>query len=68
MKVLFEEQSITINEPIDTIETLCKFLKIDKENGLAVSINDTIIPRLKWSSVILAIEDRITIIKATQGG
>jgi sulfur carrier protein len=68
MKVLFEEKCVTLDEPIGTIETLCKSLNIDKENGIAISINDMVIPRTKWNLVSLTSEDAVTIIKATQGG
>jgi sulfur carrier protein len=68
MTIYFDERNITIEEEIDTIEFLCKYLKIDKESGIAVSINDLIIPRWKWNMVKIDQADKITIIKATQGG
>lgn len=68
MTILFDERTITIQEEIDNIESLCKHLKIDKENGIAISINELIIPRAKWNSVKIEPADTITIIKATQGG
>lgn len=68
MTILFEERNITIEEEIDNIESLCKHLKIDKENGIAISINELIIPRMKWNIVKINPADKITIIKATQGG
>jgi sulfur carrier protein len=68
MTILFDETNIEIDEEIENIEFLCKHLKIDKESGIAVSINDLIIPRWKWNSFRINRADKITIIKATQGG
>lgn len=68
MTILFDEKNINVEEEIDNIEFLCKYLKIDKESGIAVSINDLIIPRWKWNMVKIDQTDKITIIKATQGG
>lgn len=36
--------------------------------GIAVAINGTVIPRKSWNTHTLQSEDKITIIKATQGG
>ncbi len=36
--------------------------------GLAVAVNNTVIPRTNWSSFQLNENDTITIIHATQGG
>jgi sulfur carrier protein len=68
MTVLFGEKDIKIDGVIDNIEFLCRHLKIDKESGIAISINDLIIPRVKWNDIKIDPDDRITIIKATQGG
>jgi sulfur carrier protein len=68
MTISFDERNIKIEEDIDNIEYLCKYLKIDKESGIAVSINDLIIPRWKWNTIKIDQADKITIIKATQGG
>jgi sulfur carrier protein len=68
MTIQFEERNIYIDVAIDTIESLCRNLKIDKESGIAVSINDVIIPRTKWNLAVIEPADKIIIIKATQGG
>lgn len=41
--------------------------KIDT-HGIAVAVGQRIIPRDKWSQTKLCDQDRITIIRATQGG
>ena len=39
-----------------------------KQNGIALAINDTIIPKSNWNSHIIQETDNILIITATQGG
>ncbi len=68
MTILFEEKNMEIDETIGTIESLCAFLKIDKESGMAISVNGLIIPRLKWNDIKLGSGDKIILIKASQGG
>jgi sulfur carrier protein len=41
---------------------------IHAAKGIAVAVNNIIIPKAKWSTSILLENDKITIIKATQGG
>lgn len=39
-----------------------------KQNGIAVAINNTVIPKSNWNSHIIRETDDILIISATQGG
>lgn len=39
-----------------------------KTQGIAVAINEQVIPQPQWPSVLLQPTDQILIIKATQGG
>ncbi|HTG64845.1 MAG TPA: sulfur carrier protein ThiS [Flavobacterium sp.] len=39
-----------------------------KQNGIAVAINSTVVPRSNWNSHHLSETDDILIISATQGG
>ena len=36
--------------------------------GLAVAVNDTVVPRAEWASHAVRPHDRILLIRATQGG
>lgn len=40
----------------------------DKQNGIAVAINNTVIPKSDWNTHPLTENDEILIISATQGG
>lgn len=39
-----------------------------KQNGIAIAINNSVIPKLNWNSYLLSETDEILIISATQGG
>jgi len=39
-----------------------------KQNGIAVAINNTVVPKLKWDEFFVQETDEILIISATQGG
>ena len=43
-------------------------LGLDTRNGVAVAVNNHVIPKLNWDVVVLQPDDKITVIKATQGG
>jgi sulfur carrier protein len=51
-----------------TLHTLMNEILGDRQKGVAVAVNDTVIAREQWSSVVLQPKDNILIIKATQGG
>ena len=36
--------------------------------GVAVAVNNTVVQKIKWNDFILNEGDKITVIKATQGG
>ena len=41
---------------------------IIEPRGLAVAVNDAVVPRAEWPTHAVQPHDRITIIRATQGG
>ena len=41
---------------------------IAEPRGLAVAVNDAVVPRADWATHAVQPHDRITIIRATQGG
>ena len=56
--------------PLDNL-TVQKLLDLEipeKQNGIAVAINTTVIPKTNWNSHFLSPTDDIIIISATQGG
>ena len=41
---------------------------IVQPHGIAVAVNDAVVPRAEWLTRAVQPQDRITIIRATQGG
>ncbi len=39
-----------------------------RDSGMAVALNETVVPRSQWSTTTLAAHDRIEILTAAQGG
>lgn len=40
----------------------------EKQKGIAVALNNSVIPKINWQVQILKQNDEVLIIKATQGG
>jgi sulfur carrier protein len=51
-----------------TVQALLDLEIPQKQNGIAVAINNTVIPKSAWDSHLLNETDDILIISATQGG
>lgn len=60
-----EAKSITENT---RLLTLLEQLDRAKQTGIAVALNQQVIPRQQWAETTLKTEDKVTIITATQGG
>lgn len=65
---------ITINNNTHTfeentsLEAAVLTLQLNDSRGIALALNDEIIPRSQWQSTILADADKIIIIGAVAGG
>ena len=51
-----------------TIAAALTHLDLTSSRGLAVAVNDTVVPRAEWDAHPLQPNDRLTLIRATQGG
>lgn len=51
-----------------SVEEILKALSIHSFNGVAVAVNESIVPKGEWKKYSLKENDKILIIKATQGG
>jgi sulfur carrier protein len=51
-----------------TVQALLDLEIPEKQNGIALAINNTVIPKSDWNSHIIKQTDDILIISATQGG
>jgi sulfur carrier protein len=51
-----------------TVSGLARELGLRDQKGVAVALNGSVVPRIDWSVRKLGAEDRLLIIRATQGG
>lgn len=54
--------------PTPTLADTLLELQLAGQRGIAVAVNDAVVPRAEWPRHALHAQDRITIIRATQGG
>lgn len=50
------------------ISELVQTLNMASTNGIAFAVNEKVIPKAEWEKIELKENDKILIIKATQGG
>lgn len=60
------KEKITFQKQPSITEVLSQFNVSDK--GIAIAINEQIVPKENWSRILLNTQDQLLIIKATQGG
>lgn len=50
------------------ISSLLRNLQFFETSGIAVAVNDEVVPKNAWDMRMLLPDDKVTIIRATQGG
>lgn len=68
MVLIINYQLTNFAFPINNLEELMHLELKGKTNGVAIALNNQVIPRNSWSVTPLADNDSILIITATQGG
>ena len=51
-----------------TLAGLLEDLAVAHRRGVAVAVNDAVVPRADWAARQLQVEDRVVVIAAVQGG
>lgn len=51
-----------------TVTTVLMYANIAAQRGVAVAVNSTVVPSAEWENYKLKDNDKIMVIKATQGG
>jgi sulfur carrier protein len=65
---------ITFNNHVKKIEVETSIQNVvnnwigEKQKGIAVAVNETVVPKTQWDKYILQPNDTVLVIKATQGG
>lgn len=67
MKIYINEEAFEIKEDSKVTELL-KHAGIQSSYGIAVAINDTVIPKTSWETKQITENDKVLIIRASQGG
>ncbi len=67
MKIWVNQQEQEYPTSLDLLQLLESLNKATK-TGIAVAVNNQIIPQQDWANCLLSANDKITIITATQGG
>jgi sulfur carrier protein len=67
MQVLINNQFYAFDEN-SSLENVVAQLQLEDASGIALALNEEIIPRSKWNETILSDEDKIIIIGAVAGG
>lgn len=66
--------TVTVNGTPRTLETgttvadAVATVAPDARRGVAVAVNDTVVPRAAWDTTALTADDRIEVLTAVQGG
>ncbi|MEL6720035.1 MAG: sulfur carrier protein ThiS [Bacteroidota bacterium] len=67
MTIKINNQSQTLENPLSIKQTLTQF-NLWEETGIAVAINEEVIPKCDWENRLLQDEDEVLVVTATQGG
>lgn len=68
MTLTINGQARVIELDAPEVASLLKALQIPTIRGVAVALNEQVVPRSQWSVTEVAEGDQIEIIQATQGG
>jgi len=66
LKVVVNNKEIEISEESNVNDLISEMNMPNR--GIAVAINNEVVPKDNWSTIKLEKEMRVTLIKATQGG
>lgn len=67
MKIKYNNQQIEIDDKL-MLSTFVFSQIGEKTNGIAVAVNNSVIPKTNWEVIEIQPNDNILLIKATQGG
>ncbi|GAB3647328.1 hypothetical protein GCM10028791_09110 [Echinicola sediminis] len=68
MNFLLNGEPVVHSEGDLTLSGILQAKQIKAERGLAIAVNQEVVPKSKWDNFQLKDNDTILIIKATQGG
>ena len=67
IEVSINQERCQLPEP-GILADVLPLLRIHQPDGIAIAVNDNVIPKGEWESYALKAQDKIFVIRATQGG
>jgi sulfur carrier protein len=67
MKLLVNTESQELTEK-STLQNLMQQMNLEQLRGIAVAVNDEVVPRAGWNDFVLKENDKILMIQPAQGG
>jgi sulfur carrier protein len=67
MNIIFNNQTRPVKEHT-SIQLVLKDFLGDAQKGIAVAVNETVVPKGQWENYELKDNDKVLVIRATQGG
>jgi len=67
VQVTINRESFMLPET-GTLADVLSLLEIRQPDGIAIAVNDTVIPKGEWEQYRLQSADKVFVIRATQGG
>lgn len=66
-EVVINQKTFQLSER-GTLADVLPLLQIMQADGIAIAVNEAVIPRGDWAEYVLREGDRVFVIRATQGG
>ncbi len=67
IELLVNSKLYHLPEPV-SLADLMRANQLDQSSGIAVAVNEWVVPKTDWQNTLLQSQDKITVITATQGG
>ncbi len=67
ISIRVNDEPLSFAAPV-TLQEALRQIGVADRRGVAIAINDTVVPRSQWSARELVEGERVLIIQATQGG
>lgn len=67
MEITVNNQSLTLTDSSSVTQLISAVLKVPG-TGLAIAVNQAVVPKSDWPDYVLRPGDQVVLIKATQGG
>jgi len=67
MKFFLNNQPETLLQP-HSVSQILNHLQLQHTRGIAIAVNNQVVPKNRWSEHLLQENDKVTVIRATQGG